>query len=134
MQHKHNTSRIKKIKTLKNSPKIWQNKFPWKKSLGHKYSRGRVVIFGGKKEFTGATILAAEASLRTGSGSVKIICNSETLHIYSLKFPSVLKFEANNINQFAKFLKREKITSFLIGPGSGVNRKIKEITKLVLKK
>jgi len=56
------------------------------------------------------------------------------LQIYSVKFPSVLKTEINNILQLEDFLKKEKITSFLIGPGSGSNKKIKEITKLILKK
>ena len=54
--------------------------------------------------------------------------------IYSVKFPSVLKTEINNILQLENFLKKEKITSLLIGPGSGSNKKIKEITKLILKK
>ena len=119
---------------LENSPRLWKKYFPWKKSLGHKYSRGRVVIFGGKKEFTGATILSAQAALRTGTGSVKIICSKYTLQIYSLKFPSVLKAEINNIHALEKFINKEKITSILIGPGSGINRKIKEITKLILRK
>jgi len=123
-----------KLKIKENSPKLWVKKFPWKTTSGHKYTRGRVVIYGGKKEFTGATILAAEASLRTGTGSVKIICNSETLQIYSLKFPSVLKNEINSIKELKKFLIKEKITSILIGPGSGTDKKIKEITKLILKK
>jgi len=56
------------------------------------------------------------------------------LQIYSLKFPSVLKKEINNIHQLEIFLKKEKITSLLIGPGAGSNKKIKEITKLILKK
>lgn len=123
-----------KLKPLKNSPKIWIKNFPWKKKLGHKYSRGKVVIYGGKKELTGASILAAEASLRTGTGSVKIICKKKTLQIYSLKFPSVLKVEINNIKQLKKFLYKEKITSILIGPGSGSNKKIKDVCKLILKK
>jgi len=123
-----------KSKYLINSPKLWIKNFPWKKKLGHKYSRGRVVVYGGKKEFTGAAILAAEASLRLGTGSVKIICRHNTLQIYSLKFPSVLKVEINDINQLKIFLTKEKITSLLIGPGSGVNKKIKEIIKLILKK
>ena len=123
-----------KIKPLKNTPNLWIKKFPWKKKSDHKYSRGKAVVYGGKKEFTGATILASEASLRTGIGSVKIICNRETLKIYSLKFPSVLKCEINNINELKKFLKKEKITSMLIGPGAGSNKKIKKITKLILKK
>jgi len=126
----------KKIKSKysENSPVLWKKYFPWKKTFGHKYSRGRVIVYGGQKEFTGATILSALAALRTGTGSVKILCSKNTLQIYSLKFPSVLKKEINNIHQLEVFLKKEKITSFLIGPGAGSGKKIKEITKLVLKK
>ena len=62
-----------RYKIVKNYPNLWIKLFPWKKLLGHKYSRGRVVVYGGKKEFTGATILSAQAALRTGTGSVKII-------------------------------------------------------------
>ena len=126
----------KKMKTrfLENSPSLWIKYFPWKKISGHKYSRGRVLVYGGQKEFTGATILATQASLRTGTGSAKIICSKSTIQIYSLKFPSVLKKEINNILELEKFLKKEKITSMLIGPGSGANKKIKEITKLILRK
>ena len=126
----------RKVKTrcYENSPDLWAKYFPWKKTSSHKYSRGRVVVYGGQKEFTGATILSAQAALRTGTGSVKIVCSKDTLQIYSVKFPSVLKTEINNILQLENFLKKEKITSFLIGPGSGSNKKIKEITKLILKK
>ena len=117
-----------------NTPHLWIKYFPWKKISDHKYSRGRVVVFGGQKEFTGATILSAQAALRAGTGSIKIICSKNTLQIYSLKFPSALKVEINDINHLKKFLEKEKITSLLIGPGSGKNKKIKEIIKLVLKK
>tara|TARA_Y100000590_G_scaffold175987_1_gene201126 strand:- start:1330 stop:2208 length:879 start_codon:yes stop_codon:yes gene_type:complete len=123
-----------RYKTRKNSPGLWIKDFPWKKKLDHKYSRGRVVVFGGKKEFVGATILSSLAALKTGTGSVKIICSKRTLHTYNVKFPSVLKAEINDIHELKKFLKKEKITSFLIGPGAGSNKKIKKITKLILKK
>ena len=117
-----------------NSPNLWKKYFPWKKKFDHKYSRGKVIIYGGTKEYTGATILSALASLRTGTGSVKIICTRDTLQIYSIKFPSVLKKEINNIYQLDNFLKKEKITSLLIGPGAGSNKKIRDFTKLILKK
>ena len=123
-----------RYKITKNSPSLWIKTFPWKKFLGHKYSRGRVVIYGGKKEFVGATILSSLAALRTGTGSVKIVCSKSTIHTYSVKFPSVLKAEINNFKELEKFLKKEKITSILIGPGAGSNKKIKKITKLILKK
>ena len=115
-----------------NSPELWKKYFPWKKKFDHKYSRGRTIIYGSQKEYTGATILSALAALRTGTGSVKIICSQNTLQVYSLKFPSVLKKEINNINQLKFFLKKEKITSLLIGPGAGTSNKIKEITKFIL--
>ena len=128
MQNSH------RYKITKNSPDLWIEDFPWKKISGHKYSRGRVVVYGGKKEFVGATILSSLAALRTGTGSVKIICSKGTIHTYSVKFPSVLKEEINNIRELKKFLKKEKITAILVGPGAGSNKKIKKITKLILKK
>jgi len=128
MQNTHGT------KMVKNSPNYGISRFPWKKISGHKYSRGRVIVYGGKNEFIGATILSSQAALRTGTGSVKIICTKHTLPIYCVKFPSTLKIEINNINELKKFLKKEKITSLLIGPGAGSNKKIKKITKLILKK
>ncbi len=123
-----------RYKITKNSPDLWIDKFPWKKLSGHKYSRGRVVVYGGKKELVGATILSSLAALKIGAGSVKIVCTKNTIHTYSVKFPSVLKAEINNIDELKKFLKEEKITSILIGPGAGLSKKIKEITKLILKK
>ena len=122
-----------RYKTTINSPNLWLKDFPWKKFSDHKYSRGRVVIYGGKKELIGATILSSLAALKTGTGSVTIICSKRSLHTYSVKFPSVLKKEINNIHDLKKFLKKEKISSILIGPGAGSNEKIKEITKLILK-
>ncbi len=126
--------KIHRPKILQNSPELWIKNFPWKKFSSHKYSRGRIVIYGGEKEFTGATILSSQAALRLGTGSAKIICSKNTLHIYSIKFPSILKKEINDIKSLEKFLIKEKITSILIGPGAGSNKKIKEITKLILKK
>jgi len=95
----------KKAKTrcYENSPDLWVKYFPWKKPSSHKYSRGRVIVYGGQKEFTGATILSAQAALRAGTGSVKIVCSKDTLQIYSVKFPSVLKTEINNVFQLENF-------------------------------
>tara|TARA_Y100000590_G_scaffold419570_1_gene521410 strand:- start:779 stop:1654 length:876 start_codon:yes stop_codon:yes gene_type:complete len=122
-----------RYKITKNSPDLWMKFFPWKRTLDHKYSRGRVFIHGGKKELVGATILSSLAALRTGTGSVKIICSKQTLHTYSVKFPSALKIEINNTGELKKLLKKEKITSILIGPGAGSNKKVKKITELILK-
>ena len=122
-----------KINLKINSSKLWLNKFPWKKKNDHKYSRGKLVIFGSQPNMIGSTILSSEAALRVGTGSVKIICSKKTLPIYSLKFPSVLKEEINNLNFLKKLVIKEKNSIFLIGPGAGSNQLTKKITKLILK-
>ena len=123
------------MKLIKNTPKIWIKKFPWKKKSSNKYSRGRVLILGGQKNMIGATILAAEACLRVGVGSIKIICTKDTIRILSMKFPSALKVEINNISYLKSFLKKEcKTTSVaLVGPGAGNSSKTMKFTVEVLK-
>ena len=121
-------------KNLKiNSLSLWLNKFPWKRKKDHKYSRGKLNIFGSQLNMTGSTILSSEAALRVGTGSVKIICSKKTLPIYSSKFPSVLKEEINNLISLKKLIVKEKNSIFLIGPGAGVNQLTKKRTKLILK-
>ena len=122
-----------KINLKINSSKFWLNKFPWKKKNDHKYSRGKLVIFGSQPNMIGSTILSSEAALRVGTGSVKIICSKKTLPIYSLKFPSVLKEEVNNLSLLKKLIIKEKNSIFLIGPGAGSNQLTKKKTKLILK-
>ena len=123
------------MKLLKNTPKIWLKKFPWKKKSSNKYSRGRVLILGGQRNMIGATILAAEACLRVGVGSVKIICTKETISILSNKFPSALKVEINNLSFLKSFLKKERKTTnvALVGPGAGKNSKTMRFTEEILK-
>ena len=122
-----------KINLKINSSKFWLNKFPWKKKNDHKYSRGKLVIFGSQPNMIGSTILSSESALRVGTGSVKIICSKKTLPIYSLKFPSVLKEEINNLSLLKKLIIKEKNSIFLIGPGAGSNQLTKKKTKLILK-
>ena len=122
-----------KINLKINSSKFWLNKFPWKKKNDHKYSRGKLVIFGSQLNMIGSTILSSEAALRVGTGSVKIICSKKTLPIYSLKFPSVLKEEINNLSLLKKLIIKEKNSIFLIGPGAGSSQLTKKKTKLILK-
>ena len=122
-----------KISKKINSPNLLLSNFPWKKKNDHKYSRGKLVVVGGQSNMAGATMLASEAALRVGIGSVKIICSKKTLPIYSLKFPSSLKEVIINLKSFKKLIIKEKNSVFLIGPGAGSNQQTKERAKLILK-
>ena len=122
------------MKKQQNSPHKWLQKFPFKKRESHKYSRGQLIVVGSKKEMIGATLLSAEAALRTGVGSVKIVCSKQTLPIYSLKFPSLLKKEINTFEEFKNFVLKNNKATFLIGPGTGLNKSTKKKVIFLLKK
>ncbi len=117
-----------------NNPNLWINKrFPWKKYNSHKYSRGRVYIYGSLKNYIGASLLSSSAAIRCGAGSVTIVANKETIDKYNQKFFSLLKVEINSKEELKKLLNHSPITSFLIGPGAGVNQETIDNTKLISK-
>jgi len=122
---------INKIK--ENDPKLWIKKFPWKKYNSHKYSRGRVFVYGSLKNYIGSSLLSSNAAIRCGAGAVTIIANKNTIDKYNQRFFSLLKVEINSQQEFSNFLKNTLITSFLIGPGAGVNLETVKNVKLILK-
>ena len=88
------------MRFINNSISLWLKNFPFKTKKSHKYNRGQLIVVAGEKEMVGATMLSAEAALRTGVGSVKVICSKKTFPIFAIKFPSLLKKEINNFNNF----------------------------------
>ncbi len=121
------------MKFINNSKNIWSKKFPFKTIKSHKYSRGQLIVVAGEKEMIGASMLSTEAALRTGVGSVKVLCSKKTFPIYALKFPSLLKKEINNFKDFNKFVKKNKNSVYLIGPGAGVSSNTMKKTICILK-
>ena len=125
-------NKIANNKIKENNPNLWINKrFPWKKYNSHKYSRGRVYIYGSLKNYIGASLLSSSAAIRCGAGSVTIVANKDTIDKYNQKFFSLLKIEINSNEELKKLLIHSPITSFLIGPGAGVNKETIENTKLI---
>ena len=122
------------MKFVKNSVNFWIKKFPFKNKKSHKYNRGQLVVVSGKKEMLGASMLSAEAALRTGVGSVKVLCTKQNFKFFALRFPSLLKEEINNFNEFKKFVTKNKNSVYLIGPGAGVSINTFKQTLYLLKK
>ena len=121
------------MKFINNSLGFWIKKFPVKTSKSHKYSRGQLVVVSGEKEMIGASILSAEAALRTGVGSVKALCSKENFKIFASNFPSLLKKEINSFNEFKKFVLQNKNSVYLIGPGAGATSTTLKKTTYLLK-
>ena len=121
------------MKFINNSLGFWIKKFPIKTSKSHKYSRGQLVVVSGEKEMIGASMLSAEAALRTGVGSVKALCSKENFKIFASNFPSLLKKEINTFNEFKKFVLQNKNSVYLIGPGAGATSTTLKKTTYLLK-
>ena len=121
------------MKFINNSLGFWIKKFPVKTSKSHKYSRGQLVVVSGEKEMIGASMLSAEAALRTGVGSVKALCSKENFKIFASNFPSLLKKEINSFNEFKKFVLQNKNSVYLIGPGAGATSTTLKKTTYLLK-
>ncbi len=121
------------MKIIKNSLSFWVKNFPFKNNKSHKYNRGQLIVVSGENEMVGASMLSAEAALRTGVGSVKIICSKKNFKIFALKFPSVLKKKINSLNEFKSFINKNKNSVYLIGPGAGVSQITMQKTSYLLK-
>ena len=121
------------MKIIKNSPSFWAKSFPFKNQKSHKYNRGQLIVVSGENQMIGASMLSAEAALRTGVGSVKMLCSKKNFQLFALKFPSMLKQKVNNLKEFKRFIDKNKDSVYLIGPGAGVSQITMQKTTYILK-
>ena len=69
------------MKIIKNSLGFWVKDFPFKNNKSHKYNRGQLIVVSGENEMVGASMLSAETALRTGVGSVKMLCTKKNFKL-----------------------------------------------------
>lgn len=102
---------------IQNNPTIWLPDFPFREKHDHKYTHGHAVIFGAPK-MTGATRLAALACARIGAGLTTVIAPEGAGDIYRRTLePHIIVRDRDD--DLWPFLKDERITAMLIGPGAG---------------
>ena len=77
------------MKIIKNSLSIWVKNFPFKNKKSHKYSRGQLIVVSGENQMIGASMLSAEAALRTGVGSVKMICSKKNFKLFIVRTETI---------------------------------------------
>jgi len=82
----------------------------------HKYSRGIVTVIGGKKEYSGASILASYSALKGGAGYVKL--KSVSKNRFENHFPEIVLEYFDNYNRI-KLTKKEQKGVLIVGPGLG---------------
>jgi hydroxyethylthiazole kinase-like uncharacterized protein yjeF len=103
-----------------NSPALWRDALPRLKPDGSKYDRGHALIVGGPIQSTGAARLAARAALRIGAGLVSVVCDETALPVYAASLEAIMTKVARDAAAFSHLLEDKRITSVLIGPGTGL--------------
>ena len=116
---------------FENEPALWLKDFPLPAADGHKYTRGHAVIYGGEKR-TGAACLAAAAAQKIGAGLVTIASPAKAWAIYSSYRASLLVDECDDIDSFKSILRDERKNAVLLGPGAGINDRLKSAVEAVL--
>lgn len=103
-----------------NSPILWLSHVPMPQSQDYKYRRGHALIAGGYP-MTGAARLSARAAARMGAGLVTIAVPQITFPIYAASLTSIMVHPLKTPPDFDALLKDARFSSFLIGPGAGIN-------------
>lgn len=106
----------------------------------HKNNYGKVYIIGGIPGYTGASVMAAHAALRTGCGYVYVLHRIELLAVYALKLTEALSLaipeSAKTGQPDAKTLMHllSDASAVLIGPGLGRDQYALRLLEILLKK
>lgn len=83
----------------------------------HKNQRGHCMVIGGDLSFGGAAIMAAEASLKTGSGLTSLVTRPEHVAASLARQPEIMACAVASGQQLEPLLDRPNV--LVIGPGLG---------------
>jgi len=83
----------------------------------HKGNYGQVLVIGGDLGTGGATLMSAEAALRTGAGMVSLATRAEHVPAAITRLPEVMALGVHSSNQLLGPL--DKADIIVIGPGLG---------------
>lgn len=99
---------------------------------GHKGDYGRVVIFAGSKEFSGAPYIATQAAVRSGAGLVTLCCPEEIRQTMSSKLVEAMTITFDEGDRLEELI--EKSSAIAVGPGMGDNDGTLNVLKYVISK
>lgn len=83
----------------------------------HKGNNGHVLVVGGDLGFAGATMMAAEAALRSGTGLVSIATRKEHISCVTSYRPEIMCHGIEDAKTLENLIK--KATTIIVGPGLG---------------
>lgn len=109
--------------------RIYINSAPWlpkKDRNAYKTTYGRILVIAGSKNYFGAPLFSAKASIVSGSGYTTLISTEEVVRSVGSSLPEVIYRTEESLN------KELKKSDFIIyGPGLGDNRDIFPLKKIL---
>ncbi|WP_299820247.1 NAD(P)H-hydrate dehydratase [uncultured Roseibium sp.] len=106
--------------TFHNGPELWLSDWPRPDPLGHKYTKGHAVVFGGPMSTTGAARLSAGAALRAGAGLVTLASPPDAMMVNACHLTAVMLKKVSGPEGVEELLADRRFSAVLIGPGYGV--------------
>lgn len=106
-----------------NGPQEWDAAMPETDAAAHKFRRGHLTVFSGPATTTGATRLAAAAGLRAGAGLVTVASPADALAANAAHLTAVMLKAVDTESDLADYLRDERRSVFVLGPGFGVGAK-----------
>ncbi|MGV6807479.1 MAG: NAD(P)H-hydrate dehydratase [bacterium] len=88
-----------------------------RRRCAHKGDYGHLLIIGGNHGFGGATIMAAEAALRTGGGLVSVATRAEHVGAALARVPAAMVRSVDSIHAVQPMI--DSADAIVIGPGLG---------------
>ena len=116
-----------------NVPELWQASLPAPRRGQHKYSRGHVAVFSGGIASTGAARLSAMAAARAGAGAVTVFSPSSALAVNAAHLTAIMLRKVDDAADLRKTITARAIDAFVLGPGFGLERPIRETILTVLR-
>ncbi|MDF1616549.1 NAD(P)H-hydrate dehydratase [Petrocella sp. FN5] len=113
-------------------------RLPSRKTDGHKFTYGKVLIIAGSKDMSGAAYMAAMAAYRTGTGLVEILTHESCRISLQCALPeAIIKTYQDDCESIEKAIETvsqqiESYDAVLIGPGLGQSESAQHLLAFVL--
>lgn len=108
------------ISPLPLSPAILRQKLLPRPTDGHKGTFGHALLIAGSRGMMGASLLAAQAAMRSGLGKLTVAVPQGQEHILQIGLPEALvRIEAESPDYWTSPVEMQPYQSVVIGPGIG---------------
>jgi ADP-dependent NAD(P)H-hydrate dehydratase / NAD(P)H-hydrate epimerase len=121
-----------KPRIFENTPELWRADFPRPDPLGHKYSRGHVLVVSGPAHATGAARLAARGALRVGAGLVSVASPPDAVAANANHLTAIMVKPFEGPEGLRALLADKRFNTCVIGPGCGVGAATRELVYAAL--